>query len=353
MPGAGRSVKIAIIGLSVSSSWGNGHATTYRSLIKGLKERGHDVLFFEREEPWYAENRDLPGSEWLHFYDSAASLLGEHRAEFRAADAIIIGSYVRESLLLTRELRRCATGLLAFYDIDTPVTIAGLREDCCEYLAREQLPEFDLYLSFSGGTVLDELKALGARNPVPLYCSVDPDLHGPREVPNGIDLGYLGTWSQDRHDSVKQLLLEPAARWSKGRFAIAGPQYPDADEWPGNVRHVPHLAPGDHAGFYCSQRFTLNVTRANMRRMGWSPSVRLFEAACCGTPVISDYWAGLDEFFRIGEEILVAASGDEVLDFVKEMSDGDRAALARAARKRVLSSHTGLTRAAELEEQLT
>lgn len=345
-------MKIAIIGLSVSSSWGNGHATTYRSLIKGLQRRGHEVLFYEREEPWYAGNRDFPGAGWLHFYDSAAELLRARRGEFLDADAIIIGSYVRDTSLLVPELRRFAPGLLAFYDIDTPVTIAQLREDRCPYLAREQLPEFDLYLSFSGGTVLEELKALGVRNPVPLYCSVDPDLHAPREVANGIDLGYLGTWSEDRHESVKELLLGPAARWSEGRFAIAGPQYPDANEWPRNVRHLVHLAPVEHAGFYCSQRFTLNVTRASMRRMGYSPSVRLFEAACCGTPVISDYWTGLDEFFRIGEEILVAASGDEVLGFVKEMSDGDRAALARAARERVLSSHTGLTRAAELEEQL-
>ncbi len=345
-------MKIAIVGLSVSSSWGNGHATTYRSLIKGLQRRGHEVLFYERDEPWYADNRDLPACEWLHFYDSAASLLREHREDFADAEAIIIGSYVRESSKLIPGLRRCARGLLAFYDIDTPVTITRLREDRCDYLAREQLPEFDLYLSFSGGTVLDELKALGARKPVPLYCSVDPDLHAPREVPNGIDLGYLGTWSEDRHDSVKQLLLEPAARWSEGRFAIAGPQYPDADAWPGNVRHVAHLAPNEHADFYCRQRFTLNVTRASMRRMGYSPSVRLFEAACCGTPVISDYWDGLDGFFRIGKEILVAASGDEVLGLVREMPDNERTALARAARERVLSSHTGYTRAAELEQQL-
>jgi spore maturation protein CgeB len=345
-------MKIAIAGLSVSSSWGNGHATTYRSLIKGLQRRGHEVLFYERREPWYADNRDLPDCKWLHLYDSAAALLREHRADLVSSDAIIIGSYVRESSLLIEGLRRFARGLLAFYDIDTPVTIAQLRQDRCEYLDRKQLPEFDLYLSFSGGTVLDELKALGARRPVPLYCSVDPDLHAPREVPNGIDLGYLGTWSEDRHASVRQLLLEPAARWTEGRFAIAGPQYPDAAEWPGNVRHVAHLSPQEHAGFYCSQRFTLNVTRANMRHMGFSPSVRLFEAACCGTPVISDYWDGLDDFFRIGEEILVAATGDEVLGFVKEMSDDDRAALAKAARERVLTSHTGLTRAAELEEQL-
>ena len=345
-------MNIVILGLSITSSWGNGHATTYRSLIKGLQRRGHEVLFYERDEPWYADNRDLPPCEWLHFYVSAASLLREHHGDFADADAIIIGSYVRESSTLIPALRRSARGVLAFYDIDTPVTIARLREDRCAYLAREQVPEFDLYLSFSGGPVLDELKALGARKPLPLYCSVDPDLHAPRVVPNGTDFGYLGTWSDDRHASVHQLLLEPAARWREGRFVIAGPQYPDADQWPGNVRHVAHLAPQEHASFYCSQRFTLNVTRASMRQMGYSPSVRLFEAACCGTPVISDYWDGLDDFFRIGKEILVAGGSDEVLGFVREMPEEERTALAQAARERVLTSHTGLTRAAELEEQL-
>jgi spore maturation protein CgeB len=345
-------MKIAVIGLSLSSSWGNGHATTYRSLIKGLQQRGHDVAFYEREEPWYVAHRDLPECAWLHCYDSVSTLLYERREELTRSDVIMIGSYVRECSTLVRELRRNSTGILAFYDIDTPVTIAQLRDDRCEYLERGQLPEFDLYFSFSGGAALDELRTLGARRPAPLYCSVDPELHAPREVPNGIDLGYLGTWSEDRQAGVRQLLLEPAARWSDGRFAIAGPQYPDAEKWPANVHHVTHLPPREHADFYCSQRFTLNVTRADMRRMGHSPSVRLFEAASCGTPVISDYWTGLDDFFRIGEEIVVAGTSDEVLRFVRAMSDDDRAELARAARARVLSSHTGLTRAAELEERL-
>ncbi len=252
----------------------------------------------------------------------------------------------------TKTLRRLAKGLLAFYDIDTPVTVAQLREDRCEYLAREQLAAFDLYLSFAGGPVLDELHALGARRAAPLYCSVDPDVHAPVAVANGIDLGYLGTYSADRQPTLRELLLRPASRWTGGRFTIAGPQYPDAAEWPGNVRHIAHLPPEEHAAFYCSQRFTLNVTRADMRRMGHAPSVRLFEAACCGTPVISDRWSGLDAFFRIGDEILTAEDGDDVLHYVRELSDDDRAAIGQAARQRVLASHTGEQRAAELEMHL-
>ena len=51
-------MNIVIIGLSITSSWGNGHATTYRSLIKGLRKRGHKVHFLERDVPWYANQRD-------------------------------------------------------------------------------------------------------------------------------------------------------------------------------------------------------------------------------------------------------------------------------------------------------
>lgn len=340
-------MKISIIGLSLSSSWGNGHATTYRSLINGLRRRGHDVSFYERTETWYSAHRDLGRCNYLHFYGTAAELLYEAGEEIRNSDLIIIGSYVLESSVIARGLKNGA--LLAFYDIDTPVTIAQVKKDRCAYLERDLLPEFDLYLSFSGGTVLDELRELGARRPVAFYCSVDPDVHVPLEVPTSIDLGYLGTWSEDRQAPLAELLLGPAQRWNDGRFAVAGPQYPDAEAWPPNVHHVPHLPPQEHAVFYCSQRFTLNLTRADMRRMGYSPSVRLFEAACCGTPIISDDWRGLDDVFRTGEEILIARNGDDVLGYVRDMDEDERAAIGAAARSRVLASHTGEQRAAELE----
>jgi spore maturation protein CgeB len=342
-------MKISIIGLSLSSSWGNGHATTYRSLIKGLLRRGHEVSFFERNESWYSAHRDLPRCNLLHFYGNAKDLLHRWHHELGRSDLIIIGSYVLESSELARELKKNPDTLLAFYDIDTPVTIAQVRNDRCSYLERDLLPEFDLYLSFSGGTVLDELQSLGAKRPVAFYCSVDPDVHFPLDVPTSIDLGYLGTWSEDRQAPFTELLLGPALRWNDGRFAVAGPQYPDADEWPRNVSHVSHLPPQEHAAFYCSQRFTLNLTRSDMRRMGYSPSVRLFEAASCGTPIISDDWPGLDSLFRDGEEILIARDGDEVLEFVREMDEDERAAIGAAARNRVLEGHTGEQRAAELE----
>ncbi|HEX7082348.1 MAG TPA: glycosyltransferase [Gammaproteobacteria bacterium] len=345
-------MKISIIGLSLSSSWGNGHATTYRSLVTALRRRGHAVDFFERAEPWYGAHRDLPPCETLHFYRSAEELLHDWGGHLSGSDLIVIGSFVKETPMLTRALRRSAQGLLAFYDIDTPVTVAQLRHERCEYMEKDLVPLFDLYLSFSGGAVLDELKALGARWPVPFYCSVDPEVHAPVDVPRDVDLGYLGKYSADRHAPLTELLLEPAATWAAGRFAVAGPQYPDTMLWPANVRHMDHVPPGAHPEFYCSQRFTLNLTRSHARLNGSSPSVRLFEAACCGTPIISDYWDGLDAFFQIGEEVLVADEGRDVLRHVREMPEDERVAIGEAARARVLAEHTGDRRAAELESHL-
>ena len=103
-------------------------------------------------------------------------------------------------------------------------------------------------------------------------------------------------------------MLQPALDWRDGRFCVAGSLYPDHLVWPANVERIDHLPPSTHRSFYNSQFWTLNVTRADMVRAGYSPSVRLFEAAACGTPIISDAWPGLAEIFEPGAEILIARS---------------------------------------------
>jgi len=110
-----------------------------------------------------------------------------------------------------------------------------------------------------------------------------------------------------------------------------------------------HLEPKKHRAFYNAQRFTLNVTRADMIRAGYSPSVRLFEAAACGTPIISDEWDGLSDFFTPGEEILLARTTEDVLEILGEMPESDARAIGARARERVLAAHTAAHRAAELE----
>jgi spore maturation protein CgeB len=346
-------LRIVILGLSITSSWGNGHATTYRGLVRELVRRGHEVLFLERDQPWYAANRDLPKPPYgqMVLYGDLPELQERFSGSIREADLVIVGSYVPEGVAVGEWVTAQAGGATVFYDIDTPVTVGKLERGDVEYLAPHLVPQYDLYLSFSGGPILERIRReFGARRACPLYCSFDPDLYSPEDREPEWDLGYLGTYSDDRQPPLDLLMLEPARRWSSGRFVVAGPLYPPAIEWPVNVARIEHLAPADHRSFYNRQKFTLNVTRAEMVRAGYSPSVRLFEAAACAVPIISDYWEGLHTFFRPGEEILVSRSSEETLRYLQETTNEERRAIGQRARERVLAEHTAAHRAAELEE---
>lgn len=347
-------MNIAILGLSLSSSWGNGHATTYRALLRALAARGHRITFYERDRPWYAAQRDLPEPDFcrLELYDSLGAL-DELMPQIAASDAAILGSFVPDGPAVAEHLLAAGVRPLAFYDIDTPVTLAGLADGSCEYLRPDLVPAFDLYFSFSGGRALRLLEErYGARRALPLSCSVDVERYRPLDLPKRWELGYLGTYSQDRQPGLERLLIEPARRLPDRRFVVAGAQYPADIDWPDNVERREHVAPEDHAAFYSSCRFAVNVTRSDMIRLGHSPSVRLFEAAACATPVISDSWTGLDDYFATGREVLTAAESEAVVDLLKA-GDGEReAAIGRAARERVLRDHQAARRAAELENAL-
>jgi spore maturation protein CgeB len=344
---------IVILGLSITSSWGNGHATTYRSLMRSLDARGHRVLFLERDVPWYATQRDLPRPPFGRtvLYRDLHELRSRFGDAVRTADLVIVGSYVPEGIAVGEWVVEEARGGTAFYDIDTPITLARLAAGDAEYLSPELIPRYGMYLSFTGGPVLRHIEhAYGAPAARALYCSVDESLYRPMHVPDRWDVGYMGTYSLDRQPGLERFLLEPARRWPEGRFAVAGPQYPPSVRWPDNVRRTEHLPPRRHRSFYNRQRFTLNLTRADMVAAGYSPSVRLFEAAACATPVISDEWPGLETFFVPGEEILIVRTTDDVLDAARNLSDAERRAIGTAARERVLSEHTAAHRALELEQ---
>jgi spore maturation protein CgeB len=349
------SLEIVILGLSITSSWGNGHATTYRGLVRELARRGHRVLFLEHDVPWYAENRDLPRPPYgtTELYRDLPDLDRRFRARVRQAGAVILGSYVQQGEAVADWMLHNARGVTAFYDIDTPVTLAKLARGDYEYLHPRLIPCFDLYLSFTGGPTLDRLeRELGAQRALPLYCSCDPSLYFPEDQAKQWDLGYLGTYSDDRQPAVESLLLEPARRLPARRFAVAGPAYPPEIAWPANVDRFEHLAPGLHRSFYNRQRYTLNVTRADMRRAGYSPSIRLFEAAACGTPIVSDDWPGLATLFEPGREILLAATAEDVEEILCKVPEAERRLIGRRARQRVLAEHTAAHRAATLESYL-
>ena len=346
------SLNIAILGLSITSSWGNGHAVTYRALVKTLLRRGHHVLFLERDCPWYAENRDFlsPSGGETALYKNIGDLKNRFSDPVKNADFVIIGSYVPQGVDVSRWVLETAEGPVAFYDIDTPVTLSRLQKGNCEYLCPDLIPQFSLYLSFTGGPLLRHIETVyGSPAARPLYCSVDMETYFPEPLQPEFDFGYMGTYSPDRQPALERLLIDPARKWKQGRFIVAGPQYPKEIEWPGNVRHVEHLPPAEHRRFYRSMRFTLNITRKDMVIAGYSPSIRLFEAGACAVPVISDYWEGLDTFFTIGEEILVSRSSDETLEILKNMSEEDRLIMARKAAERTARDHTTERRVSDLE----
>jgi len=340
-------LRVVVLGLSITSSWGNGHATNFRGLVRALAGRGHDVLFLERDVPWYAAHRDLPQPPWgrAELYGSVEELRERFGDAVAEADLVLLGSYVPEGVAVAELAFELARGPVAFYDIDTPVTLAAVERGACEYLTPETMARFDLYLSFTGGPTLERLeRGFGVRRARAFHCFVDADAYRPLEVEERWAAGYLGTYSADRQPPLERLLLEPARARPDLSFVVAGPQYPDEIAWPANVERIEHLAPPDHPAFYAAQRFTVNVTRDDMRRAGWSPSVRLFEAAACAVPVISDRWDGLETFFTPGREILL----EDTLRWL-ELDDEEARAIGERARERVLREHTAEHRADELE----
>jgi spore maturation protein CgeB len=344
-------LNIVIIGLSVTSSWGNGHATTYRALIEALASRGHHVTFLERDVPWYRGHRDLtkPSNWTVKLYQSLQDIPRRYTSLIRDANLVILGSYVPDGIAIAEWVTAHAQGVTAFYDIDTPVTLAGLDQGL-EYLSAAMIPRFDLYLSFSGGPVPGMIEdAYGSPMARVLYCSADPDLYRPHPVKQHWSLGYLGTYSDDRQPSLERLLLAPAMMLADHQFVVAGSRYPEHLVWPDNVSRIEHLSQHQHPPFYSRQRFTLNLTRADMRALGFSPSVRLFEAAACGTPVISDRWPGIETIFEPGSEILLVSDAREVSQILRDIPEERRLAIADKARRRILADHTPDHRARQLE----
>jgi spore maturation protein CgeB len=344
-------LNITILGLSITSSWGNGHAVTFRGIVKELYKAGHKVIFLERDVPWYSDNRDLPTPEYcrLILYKDISELKNQYAQEIKKADFVIVGSYVPEGVSVGTWVIKEAEGMKFFYDIDTPVTLSKLQKNDYEYLTPQLISQYDLYLSFAGGPILEILEqkyhSPAARS---LYCSVDPALYFPVEQPVKWDLGYLGTYSDDRQPSLEKLMLDAARKWKEGKFIVAGPQYPETVQWPSNLQYLPHLPPSKHRRFYCSQRYTMNITRADMIKAGYAPSVRLFEAAACGVPIISDYWQGLDEFLLPDKEILISRSAADTLSFLKEIPEEKRKQIGQNAQNKILSNHTAQHRAKEL-----
>ncbi|MGE0127376.1 MAG: glycosyltransferase [Blastocatellales bacterium] len=350
-------MKLVIFGLSISSSWGNGHATLWRGLCRALERRGHKTVFFERDTPYYAAHRDqteIPGVE-LRLYHRWEDVLPEARKHLSGADVAIVTSYCPDGVAASDLALSSPGPMRVFYDLDTPVTLEQLRGGKqVPYIGPRGLGDFDLVLSYTGGETLTELKQrLGARRVAPLYGSVDPAVHYPVPAVESYraDLSYLGTYAEDRQMALNTLFIEAARQLPQRRFLIGGSLYPETFPWAGNIHFISHVPPGEHCAFYCSSTLTLNVTRGAMAAKGWCPSGRLFEAAACGTPIVSDWWEGLDHFFEPGEEILIARTTGDVIAAMETPPD-ELARVALRAHARALEEHSAERRAAELESIL-
>lgn len=345
-------MRITIFGLTLSSSWGNGHATPYRALIRALHRRGHEVTFFEKDVPYYAQRRDLSACGYcdLELYPNWEEVRSRAMMHARDSDVVVVASYCPDGARIADEVLWLARPLRVFYDLDTPVTLSGLRQGPLAYLRADQIPEFDLYLSFTGGDILEELEERwGARLAEPLYGCVDPDVYFrvPAHGDFRCDLSYMGTYAPDRQQKVDELFLAPSRQMKDRRFLLAGSLYPQHWDWGENVRKLEHVAPADHLAFYSSSRVTLNITRREMAEAGWCPSGRFFEAAACETPILTDWWDGLDSFFVPGKELWVVSDANQVMDAIAT-DDGRLAEMASRARERTLDQHTGDARAGEL-----
>jgi spore maturation protein CgeB len=348
-------MKIVIFGLTISSSWGNGHATLWRGLCKAFAERGHKVVFFERDVPYYSANRDffaLPLNGVLHLYSNFDELIPTVRAELRDADLAMTTSYCPDGIRASELILDSKAAIKAFYDLDTPVTLDRIQNgEHIDYLPASGLGDFDLVLSYTGGRALEELKkCLGARRVAPFYGSADPEAHFPMSPVERFraDLSYLGTYAEDRQDKLEALFVESARLLPEKKFLIGGALYPQDFPWTFNIYFVKHMPPSFHPAFFCSSRTTLNITRRAMAKYGYCPSGRLFEAAACGVPILTDEWDGLDTFFNPEEELFVVKNAQDVLHAL-DRSDEELQRVARAARQRTLEEHTALHRVKELE----
>ncbi len=344
-------LKIILFGTSIISSWKSVHAPQYRGIARGLKDLGHEVVFFEREEPQIEQHRDFVREEYVRveWYRDTEHLADRWAQEIRCADAVLIGSGVEQAAKLAEWILQTAEGVTLFYDMDPLSALLSLEQGQCGYAIGELMPRFDMYLSSVGGELLERVKArVRPRRAAALYLSADTETCRPLSCPKQWDLGFLGNYREGRQDAVNALLLAPAALWQEGTFVIAGGEYPVSLQLPANLHKLPHVTPSEHSQFYNRQRFSLHATCTALVQGGYCPSARLFEAAACGTPLISDYWKGLENFFELGKELLIASSREHVLHYLRKLPEEERVAVGARARTRVLARHTAFHRAQEL-----
>jgi spore maturation protein CgeB len=351
-------MNITFFGSSLVSAYWNGAATYYRGIVRALHARGHCVTFYEPDAYDRQQHRDIPDPDWARVvvYDptDAAALRAVEAA--RGADVIVktSGVGVCDAVLEAAvPARKAAHALAIYWDVDAPATLDRMEADPADPL-RALIPQYDLVLTYGGGDpVVRAYTAAGARACVPIYNALDPSTHhvvapDPRFA---ADLGFLGNRLPDRERRVESFFLAAAERLPLKRFLLGGNGWRDKP-MPSNVRDVGHVYTRDHNAFNCTPLAVLNISRDSMARYGFSPATRVFEAAGAGACLITDAWEGIEHFLAPGDEVLVAADGDDVASIVAGLDRARAAAIGSAACRRVLAEHTYARRVLEVESVL-
>lgn len=350
-------LQIAFFGSSLVSAYWNGAATYYRGIIKGLHDLGHSVTFFEPDAYDRQRHRDIPDPEWASVVVYPATIDGVSKALEGAASADLIikasGVGVFDELLekTILDIRRPGS-LTAFWDVDAPATLERVKGDLHDPF-RGLIGRYDFIFTYGGGDpVVEGYRTLGAQECRPIYNALDPLTHYPVEPVERFraDLGFLGNRMPDREERVWEFFFNAAAGLPGKRFLLAGNGW-DNISMP-NVTWVGHVFTRDHNAFNSTCLAVLNVNRSSMARYGFSPPTRIFEAAGAGACIITDEWEGIDMFLEPGTEVLVASSGAEVAEHVKQLTPEKASDMGRRAFKRIMERHTYSHRARELDSIL-
>ncbi|MDB4968999.1 MAG: hypothetical protein JWN44_4688 [Myxococcales bacterium] len=353
-----KGLDISFFGSSLVSAYWNGAATYYRGMLRALAERGHRITFYEPDAYDRQKHRDIDDPPWARVvvYPPTETAVQRALAEARGADLVVKASGVGvfDALLERGVLEARAPGARAIYwDVDAPATLDRVEADPHDRF-RPLIPAYDLVLTYGGGVpVTRAYEAFGARRCVPIYNALDPTTHHP-SAPDprfACELAFLGNRLPDREARVEEFFLRAASLAPERRFLLGGNGWHDKP-LPANVRALGHVYTRDHNALNVTAMAVLNINRDSMARYGFSPATRVFEAAGAGACVITDAFAGVEQFLEPDREILVAHDGAEVASQLARLSPERAREIGEAARRRVLSQHTYAHRAAELEALL-
>ncbi len=350
-------MRIFVFGSSITSAYWNGAATYYRGIYKSLSDLGHEVTFAEPDIYSRQQNRDVSDVEYANVivYQTPRDI-DELLALAHTSDLVIKHSGVGadDGLLEARVIDcRSERTQVAFWDVDAPATLASVEADPRNPF-RALIPQYDFIFTYGGGTpIVEHYLELGARNCHPIYNALDPSTHHPvpADPELACDLVFVGNRLPDREKRVEQFFLRAAELAPELRFVLGGEGW-GSKQLPSNVRWIGHVGTGDHNRVNCSARMVLNINRESMAEVGFSPPTRVFEAAGAGACLITDRWTGVEMFFRPGEEILVAASAEEIVEELRAHDLRSAQKIGRAMMARALRDHTYALRAVQVDQIL-